>query len=116
MPSSSPASFRPSELKLRGLRIPMLVLCIAYIGFTIVLPTVTIFMVGGLRTYGLPFTAENLTWANYHHILFEWDLTRDAIWNSISLGFTAAVTTRTAASTVPVRMELKLPALWWIFS
>jgi iron(III) transport system permease protein len=33
-------------LKLRGLRIPMLVFCIAYIGVTIVLPTVTIFMVG----------------------------------------------------------------------
>ena len=45
-------SFRPAELKLRGLRIPLLCLCIAYIGFTIVLPTVTIFMVGGLNTYG----------------------------------------------------------------
>jgi iron(III) transport system permease protein len=57
-------SFRPVETKLRALRMPMLVFCIAYIGFTIVLPTVTIFMVGGLKTYGLPFTAENLTLAN----------------------------------------------------
>ena len=28
----------------------------------------------------------------------------------------AAVTTRMVASTVPVRIEAKLPALWWIFS
>jgi len=28
----------------------------------------------------------------------------------------AAVITSTVASTVPVRIELKLPALWWIFS
>ena len=31
-------SFRPLEIKLRGLRMPMLCFCIAYIGFTIVLP------------------------------------------------------------------------------
>ena len=79
-------SFRPVETKLRALRMPMLVFCIAYIGFTIVLPTVTIFMVGGLKTYGLPFTAENLTLANYRYILFDWKMTRDAIWNSVTLG------------------------------
>ena len=103
-------SFRPTEVKLRGLRTPMLVFCLAYIGFTIVLPTATIFMVGGLRTYGLPFTAENLTWENYRYILFEWDLTRDAIWNSISLGFTAAVITMFAGviiSYVIVKMKVR---------
>ena len=103
-------SFRPTEVKLRGLRTPMLIFCLAYIGFTIVLPTATIFMVGGLRTYGLPFTAENLTWENYRYILFEWDLTRDAIWNSISLGFTAAVITMFAGviiSYVIVKMKVR---------
>jgi iron(III) transport system permease protein len=103
-------SFRPAELKLRGLRIPLLVLCIAYIGFTIVLPTATIFMVGGLKTYGLQFTAENMTWANYKHILFEWDLTRDAIWNSISLGLSAALITMFAGviiSYVIVKMRVR---------
>ena len=103
-------SFRPTEVKLRGLRMPMLIFCLAYIGFTIVLPTATIFMVGGLRTYGLPFTAENLTWENYRYILFEWDLTRDAIWNSISLGFTAAVITMFAGviiSYVIVKMKVR---------
>ena len=42
-------SFRPIEVKLRGLRKPLLVICLLYIAFTIVLPTVTIFLVGGLK-------------------------------------------------------------------
>lgn len=103
-------SFRPVETKLRALRMPMLVFCIAYIGFTIVLPTVTIFMVGGLKTYGLPFTAENLTLANYRYILFDWKLTRDAIWNSVSLGLAAALVTMFAGvmiSYVIVKMKVR---------
>lgn len=103
-------SFRPTELKLRGLRIPLFLLCIAYIGFTIVLPTATIFMVGGLKTYGLPFAVENMTWSNYNHILFEWDLTRGAIWNSISLGLSAALITMFAGvviSYVIVKMKVR---------
>ncbi len=103
-------SFRPTELKLRGLRVPMLILCIVYIGLTIVLPTATIFLVGGLKTYGLSFTPENLTWANYNHILFEWDLTRDSIWNSISLGLASALITMFAGviiSYVIVKMKVR---------
>lgn len=103
-------SFRPMELKLRGFRIPLLVLCIAYIAFTIVLPTATIFLVGGLRTYGLPLTAENLTLDNYKFILFDWQLTRDAIWNSISLGLAAALITMFAGvmiSYVIVKMKVR---------
>ncbi len=101
-------SFRPSELKLRGLRIPLLIFCLVYIGLTIVLPTATIFLVGGLKTYGLPFVAENMTWDNYRHILFEWDLTRDSIWNSISLGLASALITMFAGviiSYVIVKMK-----------
>ena len=103
-------SFRPSELKLRGLRMPLFIFCILYIAFTIVLPTATIFLVGGLKTYGLPFDLENLTWANYNHILFEWDLTRDSIWNSISLGLASALITMFAGvivSYVIVKMKVK---------
>ena len=103
-------SFRPTELKLRGLRIPMLILCIAYIALTIVLPTATIFLVGGLKTYGLPFDLENMTWANYNHILFEWDLTRDSIWNSITLGLASALITMFAGviiSYVIVKMKVR---------
>lgn len=103
-------SFRPTELKLRGLRIPLFIFCVLYIAFTIVLPTATIFMVGALKTYGLPFTFANMTLANYHHILFEWDLTRDAIWNSVSLGLSAALITMFAGviiSYVIVKMKVR---------
>jgi iron(III) transport system permease protein len=103
-------SFRPVELKLRGLRMPLLILCTAYIGFTIVLPTAVIFLVGGLPTYGLPFTWENLSLNNYYFILFEHKLTRDAIFNSVTLGLSAAVITMFAGvmiSYVIVKMKVR---------
>lgn len=103
-------SFRPTEIRLRGLRLPLLAFCIAYIGFTIVLPTVTIFLVGGLNTYGLPISLENMTFDNYYHILFEWDLTRDAIWNSIGLGLAAALITMFAGVIISyVIVKMKVP-------
>lgn len=86
-------SFRPMELKLRGLRTPLFLLCLAYIGFTIVLPTVVIFLVGGLKTYGLAFTWENLSLENYKFILFDYKVTKDAIFNSLSLGLGSALIT-----------------------
>ncbi|MDR2391363.1 MAG: iron ABC transporter permease [Planctomycetota bacterium] len=103
-------SFRPMELKLRGLRYPLLVVCLAYIGFTIILPTVVIFLVGGLRTYGLSFTMENLSLDNYKFILFDYQVTRDAIWNSVVLGFGAALVTMFAGvmiSYVIVKMRVR---------
>ena len=103
-------SFRPMELKLRALRVPLLVLCIAYIAFTIVLPTAVIFLVGGLKTYGLPFTLENLSLDNYYFILFEHQVTRDAIWNSVTLGLASAVITMFAGvmiSYVIVKMKVR---------
>jgi iron(III) transport system permease protein len=103
-------SFRPMELKLRGLRYPLLALCFIYILFTIVMPTITIFLVGGLKTYGLPFTAENLSLDNYKYVLFKWQLTRDAIRNSVVLGFSAAVITMFAGviiSYVLVKMKVR---------
>lgn len=86
-------SMRPMLLKLHGLRLPLLILSLVYIGITVVLPTVTIFMVGLLKTYGLEFTLANMTLHNFGYILFTWKLTRDAIWNSIYLSLLAAVAT-----------------------
>ncbi|MDR2503147.1 MAG: iron ABC transporter permease [Deltaproteobacteria bacterium] len=103
-------SFRPMELKLRALRLPLLILCLVYIAFTIVLPTVVIFLVGGLKTYGLPFTWENLSLDNYKFILFDYQVTRDAIWNSLSLGLGAALITMFAGvmiSYVIVKMKVR---------
>ena len=103
-------SFRPMELKLRALRIPLLIFCLLYIAFTIVLPTAVIFLVGGLKTYGLSFSLDNLSLANYKYILFDYAVTRDAIWNSVSLGLTAAVITMFAGvmiSYVIVKMRVR---------
>ena len=104
-------SFRPMELKLRGLRYPLLIFCLAYIGFTIVLPTVVIFLVGGVQTYGLSILdPNNLSLDNYKYILFEYDVTRDAIWNSVSLGLAAAFITMFAGvmiSYVIVKMKVR---------
>ncbi len=103
-------SFRPMELKLRGLRMPLMLLCFAYIGFTIVLPTTVIFLVGGLKTYGLPITWANLSLENYKFILFDYQVTKDAIWNSVTLGLAAAVITMFAGvmiSYVIVKMKVR---------
>lgn len=103
-------SFRPMELKLRGLRIPLMIFCILYIAFTIGLPTVVIFLVGGLPTYGLPFTLENLSLENYKFILFEHQLTKDAIFNSLTLGLSSALITMFAGviiSYVIVKMKVR---------
>ena len=93
-------SFRPMELKLRGLRYPLLFFCLAYIGF----------LVGGVSTYGLPLTWENLSLDNYKYILFEYEVTKDAIFNSVTLGLAAAVITMFAGvmiSYVIVKMKVR---------
>ena len=86
-------SFRPTELRLGVFRTPMLIFCCVYIFVTIIVPTATIFGVGALKTYGLPLSLENMTLHNFEYILFEWELTRDSIWNSISLGLASALVT-----------------------
>jgi iron(III) transport system permease protein len=103
-------SMRPVLLKLRGLKFPLLVLSILYILVTVILPTVTIFMVGTLKTYGLEFTPENMTLGNLKYILFEWKMTRDAIWNSFYLSLAAAFITMlvgTLISYVIVKMKVR---------
>ncbi|MGP1457904.1 MAG: ABC transporter permease [Treponema sp.] len=102
-------SMRPVVLKLRGLKIPMLVVSILYILITVVLPTVTIFLIGGLKTYGLPFFLKNMTWNNYFEI-FRWKMTKDAIWNSVFLSVGSAFVTMLAGvmiSYVIVKMKVR---------
>ncbi len=86
-------SMRPMLLKLRGLRIPLLIFSILYLSITVILPTLTIFLVGSLKTYGISFTMENMSLANLKYILFEWKMTKDAIWNSLYLALGAALVT-----------------------
>lgn len=86
-------SMRPMVLKLRGLKWPLLGFSLAYIAVTVLLPTATIFLVGTLKTYGLSYRLENMTLDNFAYILFRWELTRDAIWNSFYLSLAAAAVT-----------------------
>ncbi|MBL8966974.1 MAG: iron ABC transporter permease, partial [Spirochaetaceae bacterium] len=88
-------SMRPMVLKLRGLKWPLLLVSVVYILLTVVLPTVTIVLVGGLKTYGLPIALQNLSWDNYREI-FMWKMTKDAIWNSIWLSVASAFVTMLA--------------------
>lgn len=103
-------SMRPMVLKLRGLKVPLLFLSVIYILITVVMPTVTIFLVGGLKTYGLQIALKNMTWENFRYILFDWKMTKDAIWNSLYLSLSAAFVTMLAGtmiSYVIVKMKVK---------
>ncbi len=108
-------SVRPMLLKLRGLRMPLLVVSIVYILVTVVMPTITIFLVGGLKTYGLAFTSENMTLNNFKYILFSWRMTKDAIWNSLYLSLAAAFVTMLAGVMISyVIVKMKVKGKWFL--
>ncbi len=102
-------SMRPVVLKLRGLRWPLFIICVVYLLLTVVMPTVTIFLIGGLKTYGLSFLPKNMTFANYAEV-FQMKMTRSAIWNSVYLSTLTAFVTMLAGvmiSYVIVKMKVK---------
>ncbi|MFA6845704.1 MAG: iron ABC transporter permease [Sphaerochaetaceae bacterium] len=102
-------SMRPTVMKLGKLRWPLFIFCILYLLLTVVLPTVTIFLIGGLKTYGLPFIPKNMTLNNYLEI-FHLKMTKNAMWNSIYLSTAAAFVTMLAGtmiSYVIVKMKVK---------
>jgi iron(III) transport system permease protein len=108
-------SVRPMLLKLRGLRIPLLILSILYLLVTVVMPTVTIFIVGGLKTYGLTISPENMTLSNFKYILFKWKMTKDAIWNSLYLSLSAAFVTMLAGVMISyVIVKMKVKGKWFL--
>ena len=102
-------SMRPVVLKLRGMRWPLFIICVVYLLLTVVMPTVTIFLIGGLKTYGLSFLPKNMTFANYAEV-FQMKMTRSAIWNSVYLSTLTAFVTMLAGvmiSYVIVKMKVK---------
>ena len=108
-------SVRPTVLKLRGLRMPLFIFCCIYLLITVVMPTATIFAVGFLKTYGLPFAWENMTWENFRYVLFEWKLTKDAIWNSLYLSLSAAFVTMIAGGIISyVLVKMKVRGKWFL--
>lgn len=102
-------SVRPTVMKLRGLKTPLLIISILYILITVVMPTVTVFLIGALKTYGLPLELKNMTLRNFKYIL-GWKMTRDAIKNSVVLSLGAAFVTMLAGtmiSYVIVKMKVR---------
>lgn len=102
-------SMRPVVMKLRGLKWPLFAFCIGYLLITVVMPTITIFLLGALKTYGLPFKLGNFTWQNYIEI-FQLRLTRESIFNSLYLSTSTAFITMLAGvmiSYVIVKMKVR---------
>lgn len=93
-------SMRPMLVNLRGLRVPLLVLCIIFLLITVAMPTAIIFLVALVKAYGLPFIYENLTLNNFKYVLFGWKMTQDAIRNSIILSVSAAIITMFAGTMI----------------
>jgi iron(III) transport system permease protein len=86
-------SMRPMLIKLRRFKIPMLVICLLFLGIIVVLPLFIIFAVGFLKAYGLPLKLENMTVENFKNVLFVSKMARDAIKNSFFLSISAGIIT-----------------------
>jgi len=83
-------SMRPTLIKLRGAKIPLLVLCIATLVLIVVVPLVMIFLVSLVKAYGLPLIPENFTLNNYVKV-FKSDGTLGSIKNSLILSIGAGI-------------------------
>ncbi len=64
---------------------------ILVLGVSILLPFATLLVVSFVKVFGMPVVWSNLTLANYVFILFESDLTRSGLGNSIFLATLAAI-------------------------
>ncbi len=83
-------SMRPTLIKLRGARIPLLILCIATLVLIVIVPLVMIFLVSLVKAYGLPLIPENFTLQNYQRI-FAASGTIDSVKNSLFVSIAAGV-------------------------
>ena len=83
-------SMRPTLIKLRGARIPLLILCIATLVLIVIVPLVMIFLVSLVKAYGLPLIPENFTLNNYRKI-FAASGTIDSVKNSLFVSITAGI-------------------------
>lgn len=83
-------SMRPTLIKLRGARIPLLILCIATLVVIVIVPLVMIFLVSLVKAYGLPLIPENFTLQNYRRI-FAASGTLDSVKNSLFVSIAAGI-------------------------
>ncbi|RMH68973.1 MAG: iron ABC transporter permease [Gemmatimonadetes bacterium] len=83
-------STTPMQTKLGKFRIPLFLLCSAFVLITVVAPITVIFMISLLKAFGIKFALGNLTLANYEWILFKSAYTKASIFNSFVLASSAA--------------------------
>ena len=61
-------SMRPTLIKLRGAKYPLLIISTLTLVIIVLMPLVTIFLVAMVRAYGLPLIPKNFTFKNYSKI------------------------------------------------
>ena len=83
-------SMRPTLIKLRGAKIPLLLLSIFTLVMIVVVPLVMIVLMSFLKAYGLPLRLENFTFAQYGKV-FKAGGTMDSIRNSLFASVTAGI-------------------------
>ena len=83
-------SMRPTLIKLRGSKIPLLLLAISTLVIIVLVPLVMIFLVGLVRAYGLPLIPKNFTLNNYIKV-FNASGTFASIKNSLFASVSAGV-------------------------
>jgi len=83
-------STRPARVALGRWRGPVIALLALYGVAVIVAPMLAVLASAFLKAWGLPLRWENLTFDNFNYILFEYDLTRRAMTNSLLLALGAA--------------------------
>ena len=83
-------SMRPTLIKLRGAKYPLLAFACLTLVVIVVVPLVMIFLVALVNAYGLPLTPENFSLKNYQKVLTS-PATLDSIKNSLFLSVTAGI-------------------------
>ncbi|MBQ7267328.1 MAG: iron ABC transporter permease, partial [Synergistaceae bacterium] len=83
-------SMRPTLIKLRGAKYPLLLLACLTLLVIVVVPLVMIFLVALVKAYGLPLVWKNFSFSNYEKV-FASTATVDSIKNSLFLSVTAGI-------------------------
>ena len=83
-------SMRPTLIKLRGAKYPLLILSILTLVIIVLVPLLMIFLEGLVKAYGLPLIPENFTLDNFKNIASS-KATMDAIKNSLGLSISAGI-------------------------
>lgn len=83
-------SMRPTLIKLRGAKVPLLLLAIFTLVLIVVVPLAMIVLISFIKAYGLPLKFENFTLSQYQKV-FKASGTMDSIKNSLFVSISAGV-------------------------